>query len=62
MSTIHEQELLTVKETALRLRVHEKTVRRLIHQGKLPALTVGPKKAYRIDEGELAAWVYGDAA
>jgi excisionase family DNA binding protein len=43
--------LLTVREAAARLSVNEKTVRRLIHSGSLPALKVGG--SVRIDEAEL---------
>jgi excisionase family DNA binding protein len=51
--------LLTVPETARRLRVSEKTVRRLIGRQELPARHVG--SLIRVDEGELQAWLYAEA-
>lgn len=61
MSTLdHRRELLTVHETAERLGVSEKTVRRKIEAGQLPAVQLGGRgSAVRIDERELAAWLYG---
>jgi excisionase family DNA binding protein len=41
------------------LNVNEKTVRRLIHSGRFPALKVGG--AVRIDASELEAWLYGQS-
>lgn len=52
--------LLTVREAAARLRVSEKTVRRLVAAAELPALKVGGQ--IRVDEGELEAWLYGPGA
>jgi excisionase family DNA binding protein len=49
--------LLTVAEVAHRLGVHEKTVRRFIHSGVLPAVKIG--RRVRVDEAELEAYVYG---
>jgi excisionase family DNA binding protein len=49
--------LLTVRETAERLRVSEKTVRRLICAEILPALRIGG--SIRVDPDELQAWLYG---
>jgi excisionase family DNA binding protein len=40
--------LLTVAEAAERLRVHPTTVRRLLHQGRLPGVRVG--SVWRVDE------------
>jgi excisionase family DNA binding protein len=61
MTTIvQHRELLTVLEVAERLRVSEKTVRRLIERGELPAIQSGGKgRAVRIDAHELAGWLYG---
>lgn len=46
---------LTVDEAAAALRTDDKTVRRLIQTGSIPARIVG--RAYRIDPGALRAWV-----
>ncbi len=48
--------LLTVAETAETLRVSERTVRRLISAGAVPALRVGTQ--IRIDADELRAWLH----
>jgi excisionase family DNA binding protein len=60
---VQERPLLTVREAADRLRCSEKTVRRLIRRGELPALRVG-RTSLRIDEAELKRYLYsdGDAA
>jgi excisionase family DNA binding protein len=52
------RQLLTVPLTAERLAVSEKTVRRLIATGNLPALRVGGQ--IRVDADELERWLYGD--
>jgi excisionase family DNA binding protein len=58
MSTLAPaRHLLTVRETAARLRVSEKTVRRLIGSEILPALRIG--SSIRVDLDELQAWLYG---
>lgn len=57
---VQTRPLLTVAQAAERLSVNEKTVRRLIHSGRLPALKVGG--AVRIDGSELERWLYGDEA
>ena len=57
-SAVPQPELLTVAETARRLRVSEKTVRRLVDRSGLPALKVGAQ--IRVDEAELQGWLYGD--
>lgn len=36
-------DLISVSEAARRLSVHRETVRRWIHDGRLPALRLGPK-------------------
>jgi excisionase family DNA binding protein len=54
-------ELLTVKEVAARLRVHPMTVRRMIADGRIPAVRFGgPRSAIRVDECELAQWLYDE--
>lgn len=50
--------LLNIAETAQRLRVSTKTVRRMIDRGELPALRVGSQ--IRIAEQELESWLYAD--
>jgi excisionase family DNA binding protein len=58
--------LLTVRETAEMLGVDEKTVRRRIAEGEIPAYRLGGKgKAIRVAADELEAWLEsepGDAA
>jgi excisionase family DNA binding protein len=51
-----ERPLLTVRATAQALGVSEKTVRRLVHSGQLPALRVGGQ--LRLDQDELRKWLY----
>lgn len=46
---------LTVDEAAAALRTDDKTIRRLIQSGSLPARLVG--RGYRIDPDALRAWV-----
>jgi len=51
MIEIEEEELLTVREVAKRLRVDTTTVRRWITQGLLEAVTlphVGKRRGYRV--------------
>ena len=65
MSTVAPQRpLLTVREAAERLAVSEKTIRRRIAEGAIPAVRVGTAKgqALRIDPAELEAWLYGSEA
>jgi excisionase family DNA binding protein len=51
--------LLSLAEVAKRLAVTEKTVRRMIADGELPALRVGHGRGVlRVDPDELAAWLY----
>jgi excisionase family DNA binding protein len=57
-STVPQRFLLTVAETAAKLHVSEKTVRRLIAKGSLPALRVGG--AVRVDPLELDDFLYGE--
>jgi excisionase family DNA binding protein len=49
---------LTLRETAERLRVSERTVRRLIALAELPALRVGGQ--LRFDQAELEQWLFSD--
>jgi excisionase family DNA binding protein len=51
-----------VQETAERLGVSVKIVRRLIESGEVPALQLGGKgHPVRVDVVELEAWLYGYA-
>ncbi len=49
--------LLTVPEVADAMKVSEKTVRRLIKRGLLPAFQIGEKGQLRVDEGELHRYI-----
>lgn len=62
MSTAeHDRKLLTVRETADRLRVSVPTVRRHIRHGRLPAVQLGGRgSAVRIDTRKLDEFVYGN--
>jgi excisionase family DNA binding protein len=63
MATTETQTLLTVAETAARLRVSRLTVYRRIAKGQIPALRIGDERGpLRIPEDELSAWLYGEAA
>jgi excisionase family DNA binding protein len=51
--------LLTVAEVATRLRVSERTVRRLIAADLLPSIQLnGPRSPIRISERELHEWLF----
>jgi excisionase family DNA binding protein len=56
-ATVPHRPLLNVASAAKQLSVSEKTVRRLISAGRLPAVKVGAQ--VRIDQAELDAYVYG---
>lgn len=55
--------LLTVGEVADRMRVSRRTVLRLIHSDKLPAINIssGSQPRFRIDDEELAAFISGQS-
>jgi excisionase family DNA binding protein len=60
---VQTPQLLTVREVADRLKLSEKSVRRRIASGELPAVRLGGRGAQlRVDERELDEYVYGDAA
>jgi excisionase family DNA binding protein len=60
---VHAAQLLTVREVADRLKLSEKSVRRRIARGELPAVRLGGRGTQlRVDERELDQYVYGDAA
>jgi len=48
------EQLHTVQQAAARLKLHPKTVLRLIHEGRLRAARIG--KSYRIQESDLGAF------
>ncbi|MBA2360788.1 MAG: helix-turn-helix domain-containing protein [Actinobacteria bacterium] len=50
------RQLLTVRETAARLAISEKSVRRLIGAGIMPSVRVSVG-AVRIERGELDDWI-----
>lgn len=49
--------LLTIPVVAEALKVSEKTVRRLIKRGDLPAFKVGDRGQLRVDEQDLERYV-----
>jgi excisionase family DNA binding protein len=53
---------LTVQETAALLRQSERSVRRKIHSGQIPAVRLGELGPLRVDRRELEAWLYGPGA
>jgi prophage regulatory protein len=60
---VRAPQLLTVREVADRLKLSEKSVRRRIASGELPAVRLGGRGTQlRVDERELDQYVYGDAA
>ena len=55
---VQECRLLTVRDVAETLRVDEKTVRRKIERGLIPAYRLGPPgNSLRVSEDELSAWL-----
>ena len=60
-SVMKSPELLTVREVAAELRLTERSVRRLIALGHLPAFRLGDKGAsVRVDRAELHEWLHAD--
>ena len=58
MHTPARSRLLTVRQAANRLGVHEDTVWRRIRRGDLPAVQLGGRgTAVRIDERQFEAWL-----
>jgi excisionase family DNA binding protein len=55
-SDVLRRSLLPLCEVADELAVSERTVRRLIGRGELPALRVGGQ--IRVERSELDAWIY----
>jgi excisionase family DNA binding protein len=61
LTDVHSPTWLTIKDVAERLHVHDRTVRAMIRDGRLPAVRLGgPGSAIRIDERELEAFLYAD--
>jgi excisionase family DNA binding protein len=61
LTDAHTRELIPVKEVAARLRLHPMTVRRMIDDGRLPAVQLGgPGTAIRVDAGELNNWLFDE--
>jgi len=56
-----EQEYLTPKEVAEKLRLHERTVRRLLVEGKLPGQLIGAKN-WRVSSAALKDYIEGKPA
>src|SRR6266511_1176838 len=53
--------LLTVREVADRLQLHEMTVRRMIAEGRIPAVQLGGRgTSIRVPEAELERWLFAD--
>jgi excisionase family DNA binding protein len=58
---VREPQLLTVQEAAQLLRQSERSVRRKIHRGEIPALRLGEGTGpLRIPADALGAWLYRD--
>ena len=55
-ANVTSRRLLTIRETAERLAVSQRTVQRLLKNGALPAFRVGG--SVRISEDELERWLY----
>ena len=53
--------LLTLREAAARLKTSERTIRRRVDDGSIPAVRLGasPSSPLRIPEDELERWVSG---
>ena len=59
MTANHEHELLTCEEAATHLRLHVRTVGRLLKQGTLPGVKVG--RQWRLRKADLDAHLSGRA-
>ena len=60
MAAHHEHELLTCEEAATHLRLHPRTVGRLLKQGTLPGVKVG--RQWRLRRADLDAYLAGGAS
>jgi excisionase family DNA binding protein len=55
---VHDLNLLTVRETAALLKQSERSVRRKVHNGQIPALRLGAGTGpLRIPADELSSWL-----
>jgi excisionase family DNA binding protein len=59
-TTAPHRPLLRVRDAAAKANVSERTIRRLIRKGELPALKVGGQ--VRLDADELERWLYGESS
>jgi excisionase family DNA binding protein len=53
MSTTEPTKYLTVREAAIRLKVHPNTIKRMIHRKELAAIQVTARRDFRIPESEI---------
>jgi excisionase family DNA binding protein len=60
-ATVQDSNLLTVQETAALLRQSERSIRRKIHAGQIPAVRLGDYGPLRIDRRGLEQWLYGES-
>jgi len=60
MTANHGHELLTCEEAASHLRLHVRTVGRLLKQGTLPGVKVG--RQWRLRRADLDAYLAGGAS
>jgi excisionase family DNA binding protein len=55
---VHELNLLTIREASALLKQSERSVRRKVRSGEIPAIRLGgPGSSLRIPEDELEAWL-----
>ncbi len=63
LTKTHTRRFLCLKEVAERLRVHPATARRMIADGRIPAIQLGgPGTSIRVDPADLDRWLYHDGA
>ena len=56
---VNDLNLLTVRETAALLKQSERSIRRKVHSGQIPALRLGDETGpLRIPADELKRWLY----
>ena len=62
-STVRQRQYLTLAETARRLKVPQRTIRRRIEDGSIPAVRLGstPSSPLRIPEDGLDDWLYEES-
>ena len=60
-SPVLSRRYISVKEAAARLSVSERSVRRLVAAGRVPAVRIdGPGSALRIPEDALERWLWAE--